>query len=557
MKKWKKKVLLSMLAIAPLALAACGNSDEPKEAKTNADGDIIMTVGQQTAPNSKLPEGDSYEDNAYRRVIQDKLNIELESAFEANGDDYNRQVSLAIASGDIPDMMVVSRDELQELVDNDLIADLTDVYEEHASDKIKEIYDSYDGFTLDMATIDDRLMAIPGTTNDFGPNLVWIRQDWLDKLGIELDKDKNHAISLDELESTAKRFKEEDPGETGKSMGLALANWVSAGDHGGSAYTAAPMFNAFNAYPKVYLEDESGKVSYGSNSEETKETLTYLNKLFQDGLLDPQFGTRTYDDINAMMVNGQLGIVPGPWHIPDWGLVQARTSNPEAEFTPFAIEDENGEINAVDKSATGGFVVISKDFEKPELLIEMVNLLFDEVAYSEDMENEFPELYEYAQLAVDGTAKPINIELFPNYSEISDAVEATKAAKGEIPIDDITKFIVKNNAQKIKTYMDNPADAEPSDWALYSSRVLALNDIMNGVREEKTINEVNPIVIPQTLKSRERNGAQVDKLEEEMFIKFITGEESLDNFDKYVSSWNDQGGTAILEETQTIVDERK
>jgi ABC-type sugar transport system, periplasmic component len=357
MKSWKTKAWTVTLATASILLAACGGG-KPEEARTNEDGDIIMTVGQQTAPNSKLPKGDSYSDNAYRRVIKDKLGVELESAFEANGEDYDRQVSLAIASGDIPDMMVVTRDELQELVDNDLVEDLTDVYDKYASDRVKEIYDSYDGFTLGVATIDDKLMAIPGTTNDFGPNMVWIRQDWADQLNIKLDKDGNHAITLEELESTAKAFKEQDPGKTGKTQGLALANWLTSADHGGSGYTATAIANAFGAYPKVYLQDDDGKVYYGSNTKEMKESLAYMHKLFKEGLLDPQFGTRTYDDINAMMVNGELGVIPGPWHMSDWGLVQAKTTNPDAQFVPYAIEDEDGSgrINAVNKPATGVFV---------------------------------------------------------------------------------------------------------------------------------------------------------------------------------------------------------
>ena len=41
-----------------------------------------------------------------------------------------------------------------------------------------------------------------------------------------------------------------------------------------------------------------------------------------------------------------------------------------------------------------------------------------------------------------------------------------------------------------------------------------------------------------------------------MFIKFVTGAESLDKFDEYVANWNKQGGEAILAEMQTVVDER-
>ena len=124
-------------------------------------------MGRSTIANPKFPEGDSYEDNAYTRYLKEKLNVEVKDSFEANGEDYDRQVSLAIASGELPDVMRVgSKDVLDELVENDLVADLTDVYDEYASDYIKEIYDSYDGRCLDEPKYDGRLMALPGTNYD-------------------------------------------------------------------------------------------------------------------------------------------------------------------------------------------------------------------------------------------------------------------------------------------------------------------------------------------------------------------------------------------------------
>jgi putative aldouronate transport system substrate-binding protein len=556
---WKKKLSWAILASAPIILSACGGGDAAEEAPRNADGDIIMTIGQQTQPNSKLPEGDTYSNNAYRRLVKAELGVELESAFEATGDEYTRQISLAMASGVIPDIMVVSRDELEELVDNDLIADLSDIYDEYASDNIKDIYNSFDGVQLDAATIDGRLMALPGTANDFGPNLVWIRQDWVDKLNIELDTDGNKALTLDELKATVKAFKEEDPGNAGKSIGTAVAYWLSSENHGGSGFSANPILNAFGAYPKNYLTDDEGQVYYGSNTPEMKHALEYLKGWFDEGLLDPQFGTRTYDDINAMMVNGELGIIPGPWHFPDWALVQAKTSNPEVQFVPYAIENANGDgkVNGISKPGTGSFVVVRKGFEKPEVAVEMINLIFDEIPNSEDMENEFPEIYEYAQKAVDGSVRPVNIELFKNLSEIADAVEATKGANGEINIVDITSFTVRNNANKVKKYLDNPADADPTDWAVYASRLLAVDGVMNTLRENNTLNEITPPVIFEKIQSSERNGAQIAKLEEETMIKFITGAESLDKFDEYVDTWNKQGGSEIIQERQEILDGRE
>ncbi|WP_313627680.1 extracellular solute-binding protein [Enterococcus italicus] len=554
MGKMHKFLTGAIVLSSTLLLTACGGSSDKKEATKDADGNIVMTVGQQTQPNSKLPEGDTYANNAYRRLIKKELGVDIQSAFEANGDDYTRQVSLAIASGDIPDMMVVSHDEMVELANNDLIADLTDVYDKYASDTIKDIYKSFDDVQIDSAKIDGKIMALPGTANDFGPNLVWIRQDWVDGLGIKLDKDGNHAITLDELKSTAKAFKDQDAGKTGKTQGLAFANWLTSDSHGGSGYTATAIFNSFGSYPKNYIENSSGKLEYGSNTKETKASLSYVKELFDEGILDNQFGTRTYDDINAMMINGELGIIPGPWHLPDWALVQAKTANPNATFTPYAIESEDGKVNGVSKPGVGGYVVVSKSFSNPEKVVEMFNLLFDKVANSKDMEKEYPEIYAYAQQAVDGSVKPVNIEFFKNLSEIEDAVTASEAAEGKTSIDDISQFTVQNNAKKIKAYLDDPTGADPTDWSVYASRLLAVDGVMDGVRQEGIYNEVKPFTTFDTIKASDRNGAQISKLEEETFIKYVTGEESLNNFDKYVSDWNSQGGKAILEEMQKLAD---
>lgn len=552
--KWVTSGLV--LAAGLVTLAGCAGGKE--KAETNSDGDIIIRIGRQTAPNSKLPEGDSYSDNAYTRLIKKELGVELESSFEANGDDYNRQVSLAIASGDLPDVMIVgSRDELQEMVDNDLVEDMTDVFEKYASKNIKEVFQSFDNIQLESATFDDKLMAIPSTSYDFGPNMVWMRQDWLDTLGIELDEDNNNAITLEELKETAQAFKKNDPGKTGKTQGLALAYWLSSGNHGGSAYTGTPIMNAFGTFPKTYIQDENGKMIYGSNTKEMKEALSYIKDLYDEGLLDPQFGTRTYEDINAMMINGEVGIIPGPWHMPDWGLIQAKQTNPEATFTPFAIENVSGDgkINALSNPGTGQYIVVRKGFAHPEKIVEMINLIDDKVANSENMEEEFPEIYDYSKLDVDGTVKPFNVIFIKANSEIEDAMLASKAALGEVPIEDLTNFSIKDNATKIKAYMDDEKGADPVVWTRYASRYLAENNVMGLTRENNLLTEVTPPRFNK-IEANERNGAQLGKLEEETFIKYITGEESLDTFDKYVETWNKQGGTEVLAEMQSIIDEQ-
>ena len=78
---------------------------------------------------------------------------------------------------------------------------------------------------------------------------------------------------------------------------------------------------------------------------------------------------------------------------------------------------------------------------------------------------------------------------------------------------------------------------------------------MGLTREKDLLNEVTPPRFNK-VEANEKHGAQLGKLEEETFIKFITGEESLDNFDSYVKKWNKQGGTEVLAEMQSILDEK-
>ena len=164
----KKRTLSLMLtaALAAAVLAGCGSSDptanmsdEEKAAWEAAASDpygkypetVTYTTGYNlTNQGADTLAGTPYEndtpsDNAYTRYLKEVLNVQNENEFEAiTGADYDQKVSLAIASQDIPDIMYVSEySTLVELVENDLVADLTDVYNNLACDTVKEAYASY------------------------------------------------------------------------------------------------------------------------------------------------------------------------------------------------------------------------------------------------------------------------------------------------------------------------------------------------------------------------------------------------------------------------------
>jgi putative aldouronate transport system substrate-binding protein len=554
----KRVTKLSIASMLTVSLAACVDSSSSQEsASKTEDGKTVITLGRVTSANPKLPEGDTYENNAYTRIVEEKLDAKIVNQFEAEGEDYDRQVALAIASGELPDMMRVnSKDELKELVENDLIADLTDVYEEHASSYIKEIYDSYDGRSLADATFDDRLMAIPATNGANAPNMVWIRQDWIDKLGLELDKDGDSLITLEELENTAKAFIENDPGASGNPVGIPFAHWLNSGDYGGSALTMSSVAGVFNAHPRHYIEDKNGNIMYGSTTEGTKKALGVLAELFDKGIIDPQFGTRTWDDIMALLTNGQTGIVTGPWHIPDWGLSAVKEMDKNADFVAYTLEGENGKANVFRENPTGSFIVVRKDYSHPELAVKILNLIYDELGNATNLETDYPEIAKYNELGVDGSTRPFNIEVYKSTSTLDDFSNLIEpAVNGTISIDEITKAGIKNDAKTILEYVKDPDNAETAAWSKYHSRMKGIGLIEKFTKAD-TFNWTTPVYYGTTA-TMEKKGANLLKLEEEDFIKIVTGTEPLDYFDTFVSNWKKQGGDEIIDEIEAELAEQQ
>ena len=557
-------VAAAMASTLVISMAACGDKDAQGasqaegQSQAQAQGEstaqsydplgayeetVTLSIGRGTVQNPKLPDGASYESNAYNDWVKNTLNVECTNAFEAmEGEDYDRQVSLAMASEELPDVMIVGKDILDELVANDLVADLTDSYNNYASDYIKEIYDSYEDRCLGSATYDGKLMAIPATSPDDAPNQIWIRQDWLDKLGIKIDEDGNSCITRDELTMVAEEFIANDPGNSQNPVGIAFNYTMD----GGSNLSITGIANSFNAFPKRWFKNDDGTVYNGSTTPEMKETLTYLADWFDKGILDPQFGTRTWDDIVALMTNGQTGITLGVWHIPDWLLSNVKAMDPEASYTSFALEDENGKVNVAHSNAAASYVVVRKDYEHPEAVVKLVNLFHDERVTSTTLETDAPEVYAYEQAGVDGSVRPLRIEVNSSSSLLDDYHAIVQCVNKEITLEEMPTLESKNMVGHIERYNADPNTTDVIDWSRYHSRMQGI-ELIDTLTNQDSFQWVSPIYTgtTDTMKS---NQANLDKLEEETFIKMIIGEIPVDDFDKFVEDWNAQGGAQICEE---------
>ena len=552
-----KNILKRMIALSLtgcLVLTGCSkqqtektdtaeHTQEWKTAETTPFGrypeEVIYTLGKMTGMNnSNLPKGDTYEDNGYTRYLKKQLNIQNKDVFEAGeNDNYQETVSMTIASRELPDVMVVNdMDMLQLLVDNDLIEDLTQVYEDCTSSRIKDIYNSYGSEILDNVTFDGKLMALPETNIDDGPSLCWLRKDWMDKLGLDAPE------TVEDVENIVHEFVQKDPGGNGKgeTVGLVCDDELTGGCGYSYEYQNDIIFASFGAFPKQWIYNKDGEVVYGSVQNEAKAALGKLRQMYQQGTLDNNFLMRESSNIIELIVSGKCGSFFGPWWSPNNPLMSAMQKNPNAEWQPYLIQtDKDGRTSFASQNPNDKYVVVRKGYKHPEIVMKIVSVLFDDLRYDEE---DVREMERYYQDNVDPTARPlaINVDykdaLMRCYDSLKDAIQGRKKLE-DLGLLEGAYYI--SCSKYIDRKKDTSAQKSWEDWAAYASRMTACSVLRKGQTRQ-----VKSLFFGET-KTMKSNWWRLEELEKKVYLEIVTGQKPLSYFDEFVKEWNRQGGEKI------------
>lgn len=559
-----KKIISCVLIINLLILCGCGDSGATPSTRENAETkeeyeaalytarttpygkypeQLTYTLGKLSgANNSNLPDGETYENNAYTRLLNERLNVQNQDVFEAMDEQYTDSVTMVIAQNDLPDVMIVEDlDELQYLVDNDMIADLTDSYNNCMSDTIKNIYGSYGRDILDVVTFGGKIMAIPETNISDGPNLIWLRKDWMDALGLSAPR------TLSDVEEIIRQFKEKDPGHNGagNTVGLVCDTSLCGGCGYSSEYTLDIIFAAYGAFPKQWIYDEDGNVVYGSVQPEAKEALAHIHELYKEGILDQDFLMRTSSNLIELIVDGQCGSFFGPWWAPNNPLMQAVEQNKDAEWQPYLIATEkSGFTSYHTQNPSGKYIVVRKGYEYPEIACKIVSVLFDYLRYN-DRDNQ--EIVDYYKENVDPTARPFAINVDYNnalqicYGELNHVFAGDKSA-------DELNVLEYSYYEACESYLKDAENASAEDWAAYTSRITACKILNDG-----RTNKVESLYFGET-ETMVTDWWSLENLESDTYLKIVTGESALDEFDRFVENWYQNGGETITKEVRVEIE---
>ncbi len=362
-------------ADAPAAQGTQAASGETAAAGGGADsgqsgGVTTFTFSKVSYPSVTLPEGQTSDKNVVIDYIRDNYGVDMVMDWQAENSEYNNKLSLNIASGSLPDIFFCNnyRTFLQ-LAQNGLLADLTDIYDDNISDTIKGIDKSYNGRNFEPVTIDGRIMAIPGGNLDGQQNILWLRKDWLDNLGLDVPD------TFEDLEKVLYAFVNDDPDGNGvdDTVGLVVSATEAVKGYNHN-YGLEPIFYAFGAYPTYWMEDENGQVYYGSTGEKMKDALALLQDWYAKGLIDKQFATRIGSgETEAVFTSGQGGAFFGPVHATS--IIDAYTNNPDIELVPvIGPLSADGKLNYVLPSPMDSMLCISSKCSDPAKAVEIIGI---------------------------------------------------------------------------------------------------------------------------------------------------------------------------------------
>lgn len=526
---------------SPSATGTSGTTNTEPSDKLDPDGKYVepvtLSIAYQIPNNNKWPEGseDSYEDNEWTRLIEEKYNLKFTHAFEVQqGDAYNQKINLLISSNDIPDVLMVDQNQLRLLAEADMLEDLTQVYQDYASPDLKGVYDAFKGHSLAMATVNGKLLALPNSNAMHNMDgFVWIREDWLKKVGIEL----NESITLDDLANVAQAFIEKDPDGNNKKDTFGLQSTELFTFPTSMFNTFDLIFAANHAYPKIWVTDSSGQAVYGSITPEAKTTLGILRDWYASGLLDKEFPTLKLEQFKKDASAGKAGILQGAWWT-SYELGDSITNDPQAEWVPYLLVDADGKYNAKQDAPSNVFLAVKKGVKHPEAIVKLLNL------YAAVDTHKLPSLYANNPETT-WFVRPGHIMLtdkdniLNTYKRLQDAADG-KIKRDELPTGDQTTY---------DAYMKGleALKKNPGEWGAAVGWYLGAKLITSPA-----VNEVYSAFYGVT-PSMETTWANLQKLEMESYVRIITGDKPLDYFDSFVEDWKKQGGDKVTAEVNAAI----
>ncbi len=279
-------------------------------------------------------------------------------------------MNMRFASGDLADIVTLSNFTFSEYADTGYLLPLNDLYEKYGNQR--KLNTSQ--YALDLCTINGELLALPYENNNV-KYFTQIRKDWLDNLGYDysgwelLEGSDVYSIPLETYEQILRDFTFKDPDGNGANDTYGLS-W-----HENASIPNAFMafYGAFGGVMTQYYVREDKLIPFEA-TDDFRFALEELNKLWAEGVIDPEIFILNKDQARANLMAGKSGSFNSWWSsafelIRDgmWDL------QPTASWLTASIVGPDGKVGMKDNGRITSTVSITTQCKDPEFAMQILD----------------------------------------------------------------------------------------------------------------------------------------------------------------------------------------
>lgn len=443
--------------------------------------------------------------NIYKQFFAQQYGVELNLSYSSDGE---TELLTRFTSGNAPDVVHFANfNQLNKFYEQEILLDDWTPFKEQFGEFIEAMTEEQVAFF----TRNGKLMALATAPGE--QSYSWmIREDWLNKLGLSM------PTTLDELYDVLYAFTYNDPDGDGKNNTYGI---TSAG--GGTSVGELCNLQLFFGPINWYL-DENGKVSHPVLSGEYKEYLDFVKKLYDNGILDPNWYTQGWEDRKSELFAGSYGMCYYPPAALLNESLSARRDNAADDWWTL-LPFPSGKLDA--KALTGTAIIsVSEECAQDEAKMAALARIMNNIIPSKDdyyKVNYFVEIDGAAMIRNDdGTVYYWYTD--PNYVRQRGSGEGQYIATALY-----SQFLRATGADN--TFSGN-YDATPSE---HVKKVMSLTATVNNAER------YSPEAKYLTLDSSTMEEA--DMVYQEFTINYIMGVD--DDYDSFVEAWLAAGAEAL------------
>lgn len=354
------KRLLSVILCLALSICALGAMAEEEVPEIS----WLLSVGNTADEN-----------NLVLQEIEKRIGVKINPIQCATGD-FDTKLNSLIAARDLPDMFSIGLTDAKEFIAEGMLLPLDEYLEAYGQNILAKTGDILP--TAEANQIDGNTYMLVSANAGYVNNYA-VRVDWLENLGLEMPTD------LDSLYDVLYAFTYDDPDQNGAQDTIGLVLTMTQNNQW------EPIFGAFGIAYNANALLEDGTVTTYMKHPNYLKAIEYLRKLYQDGVMDPEFATMPAMTAHEALWTGRCGTygfqfvgTTNNWYP---GRYTFECPEDPAEifgYTRIVGEDGIGGSPKRYVNTTSGFVVASTA-EHPEAVVKFIDFLFtpegDELTY--------------------------------------------------------------------------------------------------------------------------------------------------------------------------------